>query len=208
MSILGQVQDRLFYKNDIVEGLVVVVIEIHYASLKWMLQMNRVYLLLAVLVKSLGHHNSPFNEVSSVDYIFSVQFAAFLEVWKSFHLTHNLILLPCLYVGVSLTILDCVPKLLAAHTPALLLQPLVLIVIHPFVLIVRVFFALVLAVLAAWRVFVLFSAAPPHLPTPIRLMGSARPIEVFFLFELLVALFAGFYLSIIVALPSHDLLYS
>jgi len=42
--------------------------------------MNRVYLLLAVLIKSLRDHNSPFNEVSCVNYIFSVKFAAFFEV--------------------------------------------------------------------------------------------------------------------------------
>jgi len=64
----------------------------------------------------------------------------------------------------------------------------------------------VLAVLAARLIFVPFSAAPPHLATPIGLMGSTRPIEIFFLFELLVALLAGFSLRIIVALPSHNLL--
>jgi len=167
--------------------------------------MIRVYLLTAVWIKSLGDHNSLFNEVSCVDYIFSVKFAEFFEVWQSFQFT--LYLCTWFYVGISLTIFDCVPKLLAAHTPSLFLQPLILIVIHLLVVfIVRIFFTLVLTVLAARLIFVSFSAAPPHLATPIGLMRSARPIEIFFLFELLVALLAGFSQRIIVALPSHNLL--
>jgi hypothetical protein len=63
----------------------------------------------------------------------------------------------------------------------------------------------VLAELAAWLLLFSFSAAPPHLATPIGLMRTARPIEIFFLFIFLRALFAGFSQGIKIAFPGHNL---
>ena len=75
---------RLFQKNEVVERLVVVVIKIHYASHKWMLQMSRVYLLFTVFIKILGNHDRLFYEVRGVYYSVGVKFAEFFQVSQSF----------------------------------------------------------------------------------------------------------------------------
>lgn len=182
--------------------LVIVIVEVHDAAHEGVVRIHGL-IAVAFIVDLKRHHHRFLNEVRGVHDRVRMQFPKVLYFVDA--LDFVLGLRGGLEVGVARAVLDAVPELLAADAAHVLLAADG-VVGAALIFVLLLVFALVLAEFAAGLFLAPLSAAPPHFAAPLGLVRAARPVVVFLLDVLVLAVLARLDARVEVALARDELL--